>query len=209
MANGPTFYFDNNQFCCRYQTSLAILSTNRGPQSILRQNWLIIASALHLLGFTEHIDEIAAYIDTIAKPEHRLECMGTINGKIFYNDSKSTTPTATNAALEQFKDKSITLIVGGVSKGVDRTPFMQSLPDHVSQVICFGKEANELAAACSINNVMVCSTIEEVVKIVHEKSTPGDVVLFSPAGASYDLFTNYIERGNTFKRLVRSCVHLK
>lgn len=202
-SSNPVLFFDNNQLRCRYQKSDEIIVTiQQPPQTILRQNWLIIASALHLLGLTEHINEAAAYIDSIAKPEHRLEFIGTINGKIFYNDSKSTTPTATNAALEQFKNKSVTLIVGGVSKGVDRTPFMQSLPQHVSHVICFGGEANDLAAACMLSKVTTCATLEEVVNIVHEKSAPGEVILFSPAGASYDLFTNYIERGNLFKTLV-------
>lgn len=198
------FYFDHNRLYCRYQTLNGPVHPEsvEEPETLLRENWLIIASALHLLGLTEHINEAAAYIDTIAKPAHRLELIGTINGKIFYNDSKSTTPTATNAALEQFKDKSIMLIVGGVSKGVDRMPFMQSLPKHVSHVICFGGEANELAAACSLPNVTICATLEEVVKIAHEKSAPGEVILFSPAGASYDLFANYIERGNLFKTLV-------
>jgi UDP-N-acetylmuramoylalanine--D-glutamate ligase len=202
-APSPVFYFDNNQLRCRYQKSCEIIATiAQSPQTILRQNWLIIASALHLLGLTEHINEIAAYIDTIAKPEHRLEFIGTINGKLFYNDSKSTTPTATNAALEQFKDKSVTLILGGISKGVDRTPFMQSLPQHISHVICFGSEAKDLAAACSLPNVTTCETLEQVVKIAHEKSGPGEIILFSPAGASYDLFANYVERGNLFKKLV-------
>lgn len=204
-GSDPLFYFDNNEFRCHYQKSSAIIATiTQAPQTILRQNWLIIASALHLLGLTEHINEAAAYIDTIAKPEHRLEFIGTINGKFFYNDSKSTTPTATSAALEQFKDKSVTLILGGISKGVDRTPFMQSLPKHISHVICFGSEANELAAACSLPHVTTCATLEQVVKIAHEKSAPGEIILFSPAGASYDLFANYIERGNLFKRLIFS-----
>jgi UDP-N-acetylmuramoylalanine--D-glutamate ligase len=204
-ASSSVFYFDNNQLRCHYQKSCTIITTiTQPPQTILRQNWLIIASALHLLGLTEHINEAAAYIDTIAKPEHRLEFIGTINGKFFYNDSKSTTPTATSAALEQFKDKSVTLILGGISKGVDRTPFMQSLPKHISHVICFGSEANELAAACSLPHVTTCATLEQVVKIAHEKSAPGEIILFSPAGASYDLFANYIERGNLFKRLIFS-----
>lgn len=204
-ASAPIFYFDHNELRCRYQKSCAIIATiTQAPQTILRQNWLIIASTLHLLGLNEHINEVAAYIDTIAKPEHRLELIGTIDGRIFYNDSKSTTPTATNAALEQFKDKSVTLILGGVSKGVDRTPFMQSLPKHISHVICFGGEANDLAAACSLPNISICETLEQVVKIAHEKSAPGEIILFSPAGASYDLFTNYVERGDLFKKLITS-----
>ncbi len=199
MDTLQAFYFDDNQLRCNYAT---IAHIDAHPETLLRENWLIIASALHLLGLTEHINDAAAFIDTLAKPEHRLELIGNFGGKLFYNDSKATTPTATNAALEQFKDKSVTLIVGGVSKGVDRTPFMQSLPKHVSHVICFGSEAKDLADACSLSNVSTCASLEEVVKIAHEKSAPGEIILFSPAGASYDLFTNYIERGNLFKKLV-------
>jgi len=199
VTKGSILYFYHNEFRCNYTT---IITITQHPQTILRQNWLIIASALHVLGLTEHINEAAAYIDTIAKPEHRLEFIGNVGGKFFYNDSKATTPTATIAALEQFKDKSVTLILGGVSKGVDRTPFMRSLPPQVSRVICFGGEANDLAAACTLENVTVCASLEDVIKNAHEKSAPGEIILFSPAGASYDLFANYVERGNLFKKLL-------
>jgi UDP-N-acetylmuramoylalanine--D-glutamate ligase len=198
------FYFDHNQLRCNYAT---IAHIDAHPETLLRENWLIIASALHLLGLTEHINGAAAFIDALAKPEHRLELIGNVGGKLFYNDSKATTPTATNAALQQFKDKSVTLIIGGVSKGVDRSPFMQSLPKNISHVICFGSEANDLAAACTLPNVSICASLEEVVKIAHEKSAPGEIILFSPAGASYDLFTNYVERGNLFKKLVNNQSH--
>lgn len=198
-VSAPIFYLDHNDLRCNYAT---IVSIDKSPETLLRENWLIIASALHLLGFGNRINEAAAYIDSLAKPEHRLEYMGTFNGKLFYNDSKATTPTATTAALAQFKGKSITLILGGVSKGVDRTDFMRSLPNHVSHVICFGSEARELAAACNIAAVTICASLEEVIKIAHEKSAPGEIILFSPAGASFDLFANYVERGNLFKKLV-------
>lgn len=200
----PIFYFDHNDLRCNYPTlNLLMVSIVEPPKTLLRENWLIIASSLHLLGLTDRINDAAAYIDTLEKPEHRLEYIGTFKGKLFYNDSKATTPTATNAALAQFRDKSVTLILGGVSKGVDRTDFMRSLPSHISHVICFGKEAAELAAACSIAKVTICASLEDVIKIAHEKSAPGEIVLFSPAGASFDLFTNYAERGDLFKKLVR------
>lgn len=197
----PIFYFDHNDLRCNYTTISTI--TNH-PQTILRENWLIIVSSLHLLGFTDRINEVAAYIETLAKPEHRLEYVGTVEGKLFYNDSKATTPTATAAALAQFPDKSLTLIVGGVSKGVDRTAFMRALPPQVKHVICFGKEAEILAAASAITSTMIGDSLEDAIKIAHKKSAMGDIILFSPAGASFDLFANYIERGNLFKKLVRS-----
>jgi UDP-N-acetylmuramoylalanine--D-glutamate ligase len=126
------------------------------------------------------------------------------HGVEFYNDSKSTIPASTIAAVHQLHPKPIVLFLGGVSKGVDRRSLIQQLAGKVRFIICFGTEAQQLATWCHEANIpsSAHSTLDEAfthcVSLMHQ----GDVILFSPAGASFDLFANYAERGNTFKILI-------
>lgn len=136
--------------------------------------------------------------------EHRLEPVITINNVQFINDSKSTTPQSTLAALEAVSGKRIILFLGGLSKGIDRSLLIKSLPRKSLIVLCFGKEAHQLHHWCQEQNIVSyaytdlnqaftqCTTIME----------PGDCILFSPSGSSYDLFENYEARGNYFKECV-------
>ena len=99
--------------------------------------------------------------------------------------------------------------MGGVSKGVDRKPFINQLTGMVSQVFCFGKEAEQLAHWCT--EYTIPAHVDETLQASYQRyiqkhATAGDHVLFSPAGASYDLFNNYIERGECFIKLVQETI---
>ena len=126
------------------------------------------------------------------------------NNITWYNDSKSTVPQATLAAIDKLLGKPIILFLGGVSKGVDRTGLIKALGQRVKLVICFGGEADSLYQACITNGVNSASfvNLEEALDYCLQVSTSGDQVLFSPGGASFDLFKNYVERGKIFKQLV-------
>lgn len=184
--------------CVREIGSLANISL-----PTYQENLLIIGAAMHLLNIP------MPKIDTMEldqKPlAHRLELVATIDKVPFYNDSKSTVPEATIAALERFKNKSIILFVGGVSKGVDRTQFIAHLKTtSVKFLIAFGKEADFIKQVAQAHSLacFASPTLEEAFAQVAKQYTDSDVVLFSPAGASFDLFANYQERGNRFKQLV-------
>ncbi len=146
---------------------------------------------------------------TFERDEHRLEMVGTVAGVAIYNDSKSTVPQATIAAVHALQSKPIILLLGGVSKGVDRSSLLSSIQQScnaqcLKTVICFGAEANELhqfAQKTQISSV-ACSTLDEAWSHAILVAQPGDQVLLSPAGASFDLFKDYQERGNMFKKLV-------
>lgn len=136
--------------------------------------------------------------------EHRLEFVRQINGIDFYNDSKSTVPQATLAALDRLAGRPIILLLGGLSKGVDRRVLIEQLVGRVKLVICVGAESAQLCAWCALYGIP-CEGVpqfDESVKIAYTEGESGDVVLLSPSGSSFDLFSNYQHRGAVFKQLV-------
>jgi UDP-N-acetylmuramoylalanine--D-glutamate ligase len=150
------------------------------------------------------IAALATRAAAIAVPEHRLQCVATIDGVHFYNDSKATIPQATLAAVDKIGSSSIILLWGGVSKGVDRIPYIKQLASRVKYIICFGKEAAQLYQGCLDNRIpaIAVATLQEAVTHAVGQAKPGDHILFSPAGASYDLFQDYEKRGEAFLQLV-------
>ena len=99
----------------------------------------------------------------------------------------------------------IVLFLGGIDKGVDRAPSIAQLPKNVVHIFCFGKEAEAIHTLCTKNRFTSSAhaTLESAWDTCKKIAQAGDTVLFSPAGASYDLFKNYEERGNIFKKLVQ------
>lgn len=136
---------------------------------------------------------------------HRREFVGTWKNLTFINDSKATSTIAMQAAVNYYAEKPTYLLLGGLSKGVDRTPALTTLPESVQEIICFGKEADILhKAAQIIGKKSSChATLESAFThaILHAK--PESTILLSPAGSSFDLYKNYEERGNHFKQLVK------
>jgi UDP-N-acetylmuramoylalanine--D-glutamate ligase len=171
------------------------------PLLSFTDNWLIVCAALYLLNaLPNHFD------NKYQLPEHRLEKVATIQEVTFYNDSKATIPEATLAAVTQFSEKPAHLFLGGLSKGVDRSLLIKQLKDKVHFIYCFGKEAELLLSFCEQEQIPACATdtLDEAFNLCIQQTTAGDIVLFSPSGSSYDLFANYEERGNYFKKLVTS-----
>lgn len=171
-------------------------------------NLLIIQAVLDMLGVTPAT--MTTSLTNLHIPEHRLACIAEHNGIRFYNDSKATIPEAMLAAVKKLQASPTILFLGGVSKGVDRTPAIAQLKNlNIKQVVCFGKEAAALHAACVTNHIPATtySTLEEgFAAAMQNIAQPGDNILFSPAGASFDLFSNYQERGNSFKQLVEEYI---
>lgn len=143
--------------------------------------------------------------------EHRLEFVKEINGAKWYNDSIASSPTRTIAGLNSF-DENIVLIAGGYDKHLDYTPIAKPIVENVSKLILMGATAekiekvvrDELEAQGKDMSIYHCSSLNEVVNKAKEIATPDEIVLFSPASASFDLFKNFEERGNLFKELVNN-----
>lgn len=141
--------------------------------------------------------------------EHRLEYVKTVNGVKWYNDSIGTSPTRTIAGLKSFKQKVI-LISGGYDKNLDYKCIAKPILENVSSLILLGATADKIQQAVEEQNkkeniylpIYRCTTLEECIKKANEISKENDIVLFSPASASFDMFKNFAERGEKFKELV-------
>ena len=182
---------------------ITLTTTSSLPSLSFLENWLIICAVLFL--FQLPVDNLKEITAQSTLPEHRLEPVACINGINFYNDSKGTTTAATRAAVEKLKERPIILILGGIGKGVDRAAFIQELKHQVKAIVCFGKERDILASACKTNNIPydVAEDMEQALNACMARAIPGDQIVLSPAGASFDQFKNYEERGNQFKEYVR------
>lgn len=183
-----------------------LLPTAEIPGISFTQNWLILTAACTLLGHDMQ-KLITQTRSQLSLPHNRLEHVATINGIDYFNDSKSTIMQATIAAVNERASQPIVLLLGGLSKGVDRRSYMHELA-HVSHIICFGEEANRLATACAQQNIpaTACQELEPALRAAQQLAQPGSCVLFSPGGASFDLFRNYEERGTAFVRLVKKMI---
>ncbi|MDD5237685.1 MAG: UDP-N-acetylmuramoyl-L-alanine--D-glutamate ligase [Candidatus Omnitrophica bacterium] len=134
--------------------------------------------------------------------EHRLEFVGEINNIRFINDSKATTADSAAWALKNINGPVI-LIAGGVHKGVDYGFILELARKKIKQAILIGEARNIIKEAFAGSfPTEEASTLEEAVSKAFMKAAPGDCVLLSPMCSSFDMFSNYEERGNIFKRSV-------
>jgi UDP-N-acetylmuramoylalanine--D-glutamate ligase len=137
--------------------------------------------------------------------EHRLERFLKVHGIEFVNDSKATNVNSTWYALESLHEP-IVWIAGGIDKGNDYSMLLNLVKEKVKAIVCLGKNNSKLHAAFHgvVEIVESVSSMEEAVKAAYYLARNGDSVLLSPACASFDLFENYEERGNQFKKEVRN-----
>lgn len=141
--------------------------------------------------------------------EHRLEFVREVDGVKWYNDSVSSSPTRTIAGLNSYNER-IVLIAGGYDKNLDYTPLARPILDKVSKLILFGATKDKIYDAVmkekSSENIEIYveNSLDDVVNRAKEVAVPGEVVLFSPASASFDMFKNFADRGDKFKDKVRS-----
>jgi UDP-N-acetylmuramoylalanine--D-glutamate ligase len=138
--------------------------------------------------------------------EHRLEEVATVNGVTYFEDSFSTTPETTIAAIKSFTEPLI-LIAGGSDKGSDFTELGKVISEspNIKAVILIGLMAERIEKAIVNRDIKIIKDIKDMKDIVFTASrlaTTGDVVLLSPACASFDMFKNYKDRGNQFKEQV-------
>lgn len=142
--------------------------------------------------------------------EHRLEFVRELNGVRYYNDSIGTSPASTIAGLNAF-DENIVLLAGGSDKGLDYKEIGEKIAQKVGTLILTGPTSEKIENATVIAlgemqdkkiDIIHCTNLEEAVKMAKQKAVTGDVVLLSPASASFDAFKNFEERGKKFKQYV-------
>ncbi len=189
---------NSNVISCPIQTNI------KGIHN--RQN--IMAASYAAIAMHADVGSIKNAIAGFTGLEHRLEYVNTINEVQYYNDSKATTPEAAIAGITAFDSQTI-LIAGGYNKKVSLSQFAQECVKSTKCVILIGETAGNIQELIqeakdtkAEPEVYVATSLDESVRKAYEIAEAGDVVLLSPACASYGMFTNYEERGNRFKELV-------
>jgi UDP-N-acetylmuramoylalanine--D-glutamate ligase len=150
-------------------------------------------------------DAMQKGLDTFVNVPHRLEWVRDFEGVSFYNDSKATNVEAVFYGL-QAMDQTIIWIVGGQDKGNDYSSLMPLVREKVRVIVCMGVDNRKILEAFGPLGKPILDTrsAQEAVEVAFEQAQPGEVVLLSPACASFDLFKNYEDRGEQFKAAVQA-----
>lgn len=166
------------------------------------ENILAVVSVLKIIGLNNN--EILNGINSFKNLEHRVEFVSKINNVSYYDDSKATNPHATIGATNKLKNFSqITLLLGGKNKNLNFDDLMKHLPQNVTKIVAFGESRKKIAKS-SKNKIetFVEPNLKGAIFKASKITKSGDAVLLSPACASFDEFSSYIERGNYFKQIV-------
>lgn len=174
------------------------------------ENYLAAIAAVAHLADKYAIEKVAS---TFKGVEHRIEHVREINGINFYNDAIATSPTRTIASISSF-DKKVILIAGGYDKKIPYDSMGKVIAKKVKVLVLVGQTApliekslyNErnISGKGSDIQVFKCNTLEEAVKRAYLSAERGDIVILSPASASFDMFRNFEEKGNKYKEIVNS-----
>lgn len=183
-----------------------------GEDAILRgqHNLENIATALAATKTLVSAEDAVEAIKKFKPVEHRIEFVKEIDHVKWYNDSASSSPTRTLSALNAF-DEEIVLIAGGYDKNLDYHPLAKPIVDKVKTLLLIGQTAGKIFDVVKEESeqekknldIYMCESLEQSVTMAKKLAKPGNVVLFSPASASFDMFKNFADRGNQFKNLVQ------
>lgn len=162
-----------------------------------------MAAVLSALCMEVSIEKVLKGLKTFKNAPHRLEFVQQIDGVAYINDSKATNVDSVYYALDGVKGK-IIWIAGGVDKGNDYSQIEELVKEKVKALICMGKDNHALTSyfGSKIDRIAEVDSAQNAIEKAHEWAEPGDVVLLSPACASFDLFNNYEDRGDKFKSAV-------
>ena len=174
----------------------------RIPGAHNRENAAAATAAARATGVDD--DAIAEGLRTFPGVEHRLELVRELRGVRYVNDSKATNTAAARRGVAAY-DAPLRLVLGGSLKGEDFGPFARELGSRVRRAYLIGEAADELARVLDAAGVPYerSGDLATAVRAASAAAEPGEVVLLSPACASYDQFTNFEDRGDTFRRLVQ------
>ena len=202
-------FLKNNEIIINHNSKRTVIpcSTQINIKGI--HNWQNIMAASYAATLMHaDVESIKNAITGFTGLEHRLEYVHTINEVQYYNDSKATTPEAAIAGIKAFDSPTI-LIAGGYDKQVSLHQFAQECVRNTKCVILIGDTAKtiqkliqDIKGEKTKPEVHMAASLDESVKKAFEVAEPGDIVLLSPACASFGMFTNYEERGKKFKELV-------
>ena len=174
-------------------------TTLKGPHNLI--NTMSAVSAVYLAGAS--LTSITAGLKTFKNAPHRLESVAVINGVEFVNDSKATNVDSVVYGLGSY-DKGLIWIAGGIDKGNDYSIIKDQVAKKVKVLICLGKDNEKLKKAFGdvVAEIYETQSVTDLVRQALKVAQAGDIVLLSPACASFDLFKNYEDRGDQFRKAV-------
>ena len=165
-------------------------------------NALCAAAAALAWGVEAH--DVADGLSTFEPLAHRIEPVGRVRGVEFYNDSKATNTDAVLKALTAFEERPLIVLLGGYDKGTDLSELSRAVSARCKKAVVFGAAAARFANAFGDEATPYerVESLRDAVKAAYEAAEPGDVVLLSPACASFDEFDSYAHRGESFREYV-------
>ncbi len=203
LKSKTSVFFDGRQMNFSFGKESFMIAqsetTLKGPHNLI--NTMSAVSAVYTAGVS--LADIKAGLKTFKNAPHRLESVATINGVEFVNDSKATNVDSVIYGLGSYKGPLI-WIAGGIDKGNDYKLIEDQVKEKVRVLICLGKENEKLRKAFGgvVKEIYETQSVKELAQLALKVSKSGDVVLLSPACASFDLFKNYEDRGNQFRSAV-------
>ena len=176
-----------------------------------RHNYENICAALAATRSFVDLDTAVDAIKQFESVEHRIEFVREVFDVKWYNDSSSSSPTRTISGINAF-DEEIVLIAGGYDKNLDYKPLAKPVVDKVKTLILLGQTSGkifdvvkeELEKQNKTIDIYMCTNLKDTVELAKKHAKKGQIVLFSPASASFDMFKNFAERGEKFKELVNN-----
>lgn len=199
----------------RVEDGLLVVVTERGRVELVRAEELLVrgthnvsnalAAAAAALAFGAPTEAVREGLRTFAPIEHRLEPVATVAGVRFVNDSKATNPDAVLKALTAFEDTPLIVLLGGRNKGNDFGLLARACGERCRLCVAYGESGEALAVALAEAGARYATAagMAEALAIAVAESQPGDVVLLSPACASFDEFADFEDRGRAFAAAVR------
>lgn len=193
--DGKYIYLDSEKFIDMEDLFL------RGDHNI--QNIMDALLVANYMGLDK--ESIKNTVKEFRSVDHRLEFVDEVSGVKYYNDSKGTNPNSTEVALKAFDKEDVILIMGGYDKGDSFTKLLSGNKNKIKALIAFGDTKEKISNQAKDSGIATIICVENLKNALEQAvkyASLGDIVLFSPACASWDMYKNYEERGNEFKELV-------
>ena len=202
-SDGDAFLSRDGRFTAAVGDRSVEIDTRRMRIGGLHNAYNAMAAALAALAAGVAPDRIRRSIYAFAPVEHRLEPVRETDGVLWINDSKATNVDSVWYALESMK-RPVVWIAGGTDKGNDYEPLKAFAREKVHTLVCMGVDNRKLVESFTgvVPEVISTASLDEAMEAARRAARPGDAVLLSPACASFDLFRNYEQRGELFKKWV-------
>ena len=171
----------------------------------------VLAGLCSAILFGEKIDTLGEKVKAFKGVSHRLEFVSEINGITFINDSKATNISSTIVAIKAMKEPT-TLILGGSDKGFEYDELFENFSPIIKNIVAVGETKEKIVKSAkkfNVINVFQAKTFKEAVFLSFSLASENETVLLSPASASFDMFSNFEERGRVFVKTVREIAKIE